>query len=129
MIESCVRAGHESLLGSTDISSDTPLDTKGIEGLVKPGQGTTVELDNEHYQLAKSMGIPDWSIYLLLKGEEKRYVTMGETKMDSKWTSSWLPKQQGETYDHAEAQWPLRQQATIVMLATPVGALFTPPRK
>lgn len=111
IIESCVRAGHESLPELVGMSNDTPLVMKGIEGLMKPGTGTTLELDNSHYQNAKRMGIPDWSIYLLLKGEQKRYVTIGETKMDSKWSSAWLPRQLGSGFIDDETHWPLRQQA------------------
>lgn len=127
IIESCVRAGCESLPEGKGIPEGSSLVMKGIEGLMKPGSGTALELDNDVYENAKRMGIPDWSIYLLFKSEGKRYVTLGETKMDSKWTSSWLPKKLGRKFTNNEAQWPLRQQAKYCLDGnTSWSFLYTP---
>ncbi len=108
IIEACVKAGLESLPDQFGIQKDTTLVMKGIEGLMDPG---TSQLNESQYEKAKRRGIMDWSIYLLTEGEEKRYITVGETKLDSKWTSSWLPRRLGGAFENQEAQWPLRQTA------------------
>lgn len=124
IIQACVKAGLESLPEELGIPKDTSLVMKGIEGLMEPGNSS---LDENQYVQAKRRGIMDWSIYLLIKGEEKRYITVGENKLSSKWTSKWLPKELGEEYALEEAQWPLRQKASYCLSSnTSWSFLYTP---
>lgn len=124
IVQACVRAGLGSLPEELGIPKDTILVMKGIEGLMKPGNSS---LDESEYERAKARGIMDWSIYLLVKGEEKRYITIGENKLSSKWSSSWLPTRLGGEFTNREAEWPLRQQANYCLNGnTSWSFLYTP---
>ena len=124
IIQACVNAGLESLPEELGIPEDTTLVMKGIEGFMEQSDSS---LDESQYVRAKARGIMDWSIYLLIKGKEKRYIAVGENKLSSKWTSSWLPRKLGGKFAGGEAQWPLRQKANYCLNSnTSWSFLYTP---
>ena len=131
IVQSCIQAGLNvlpELLGVAE--KDANLIVKGIEGMMDPVNITecTPEVVNKEYlRVKRRKGIADWSIYLLSENGQKRYVTVGETKMDSKWNSSWLPKRRGGIYANGEAEWPMRQQAKYCRAAnTSWSFLYSP---
>lgn len=86
------------------------------------------EVANRRYlRLKKRKGVPDWSIYLHSKNGVGKYVTVGETQMNPRWNSSWLPKCLGGNYANGEAQWQMRKQAKYCLEAnTSWSFLYSP---
>lgn len=117
ILQKCVQAGLDALpelLGVPKEDANLRLISIGGWIMTEP----IPEVANRRYlRLKKRKGVPDWSIYLHSKNGVGKYVTVGETQMNPRWNSSWLPKCLGGNYANGEAQWQMRKQAKYCLEA------------
>lgn len=121
VIQSAFNASYSLLADMVCIPHNQPFEIKGLESGMNPAEKPTEE------HIKTKSRYPDWSMFFPLARKQREYVSVGETKMDSKWDSSFLPTVLGSQGSNIDMMWPIRQQANYCRVGnTSWSFIYTP---